>query len=82
VLPKEKRKPKLEFPEQATWLVYGPPKCGKTTSAATWPEPLIIECEPGGADYIEGYIVEIDSRARLGSGLGPVAQCIQGTERC
>jgi len=47
VLPKEKRKRKLGFPEQATWLVYGPPKVGKTTSAATWPEPLIIECEPG-----------------------------------
>ncbi|RLG44478.1 MAG: hypothetical protein DRN81_04515 [Thermoproteota archaeon] len=66
MLPKEKRKKKLGFPEQATWLIYGPPKVGKSTAAATWPEPLIIECEPGGADYIEGYIVEIDSRSKNG----------------
>jgi len=75
VLPKEKRKKKLGFPEQATWLIYGPPKVGKTCSAATWPEPLIIECEPGGADYIEGYIVEIDCPA----GLGPWPSCAMHT---
>jgi len=61
MLPEEKREPKLGFPERATWLIYGPPKAGKTTAAATWPEPLIIECEPGGADYVKAYIQEIDS---------------------
>jgi len=61
MLPEEKREPKLGFPERATWLIYGPPKAGKTTAAATWPEPLIIECEPGGADFVKAYIQEIDS---------------------
>jgi len=42
-----------------------------TTAAATWPEPLIIECEPS-----------LEKRqARLGPGLGPIAQCVQGAER-
>ena len=35
-------------------LLYGLPKVGKTTEAAKFPEPLILECEPGGAGFVLG----------------------------
>lgn len=36
-----------EFPDNRLWLVYGAPKTGKTTFAATWKNPLIIDLENG-----------------------------------
>lgn len=35
-------------------LLYGFAKIGKTTEAAKFPEPLILECEPRGAQFIVG----------------------------
>ena len=35
-------------------LLYGFPKIGKTTEAAKFPNPLILECEPRGAQFITG----------------------------
>lgn len=41
-----------KFPDNRLWLVYGAPKTGKTTFAATWSNPLIIDLE-NGANNIE-----------------------------
>lgn len=49
----------------STTLVYGPPKVGKTTFAASWPDVLIVELEPGGADYVEADVIEISSLQEL-----------------
>jgi len=50
---------------RSTTLIYGPPKVGKTTFVATFPDALIIEAEPGGADYVEGWIAEVRSLDEL-----------------
>lgn len=38
-------------------LLYGFPKIGKTTEAAKFPSPLILECEPRGAQFVTGVDV-------------------------
>lgn len=38
-------------------LLYGFPKTGKTTEAAKFPNPLILECEPRGAQFVTGVDV-------------------------
>lgn len=45
------------FPSGKTWLIYGPPKIGKTELASQFPKPLIIECEVGGAEELKGVKV-------------------------
>lgn len=52
---------------RSTTLIFGPPKVGKTTFVATLGERvLIVETEPGGADYVEGAdVIEITSLADL-----------------
>lgn len=50
---------------RGTYLIYGPPKVGKTTFAATFPEVLIIEAEPHGADYVSGWVAEVHSLDEL-----------------
>ena len=50
---------------RSTTLVYGAPKIGKTTFVSTFPDVLIIEAEPGGADYIEGWVAEVSSLDEL-----------------
>ncbi len=70
-LPKQKSKANLDFPEQGLWLLFGQPKAGKTTAACTWPEPLLIECEPGGADYVEAYKVQVENLTQLDSVVSP-----------
>ncbi|MEM4919389.1 MAG: AAA family ATPase [Thermofilaceae archaeon] len=52
---------------RATTLIFGPPKVGKTTFVATLGERvLLVETEPGGADYVEGVdVVEVHSLGDL-----------------
>lgn len=50
---------------QSTTLIYGPPKAGKTTFASTFPDVLLVELEPGGADYVECDVVEVNSLQEL-----------------
>lgn len=51
---------------KATTLIYGQPKVGKTTFAASFPDVLLIELEPGGADYVTGCdVVEVNSLEEL-----------------
>lgn len=54
----EIRTPKFKNPRMH--LIYSMPKAGKTTIVAQLPNHLILELEPGGADYVEGRIQEIN----------------------
>lgn len=40
-------------------LLYGPPKVGKTSACAALPDSLLLELEPGGADFISARKVDI-----------------------
>ena len=48
ILPTAPHKPRTTM-SAYTWLVYGPPKVGKTTFANTWPGAFFIGTEPGTA---------------------------------
>jgi len=56
-IPKERRSPK--HLSANVLLIYGSPKQGKTSIAAALPNSLILELETGGADYVEGRVLEI-----------------------
>jgi hypothetical protein len=45
-LPKAKTTPTADLATKTT-LIYGPPKVGKSTFAAQFPDALFFECEPG-----------------------------------
>lgn len=45
-LPKAKTTPTADLATKTT-LIYGPPKIGKSTFAAQFPDALFFECEPG-----------------------------------
>lgn len=55
-------------------LLYGPPKAGKTTILSQLPNNLIIEVEPGGADYVEAMKIEINEGAK--AAVGPRAEAL------
>jgi len=52
------RKP--TFTNARMHLIYGVPKCGKTAITAQLENHLILELEPGGADYVSGRVQEIN----------------------
>ncbi len=56
-IPKESRKAVNQNPN--TMIIYGLPKAGKTAITSYLKDHLIVELESGGADYIDGRIVEI-----------------------
>jgi len=65
-LPDKRCKAETGWPDQATWLIYGSPKVGKTTFASQWPDCLILNTEPRGTRYIEGaFVLEVGSRVDL-----------------
>jgi len=53
----EERKQKFVNPR--VHMIYSVPKAGKTNIVAQLKNHLILELEPGGADYIEGRVQEI-----------------------
>jgi hypothetical protein len=53
------------MPTDLSLLVFGPPKVGKTTFGADWPNSLLLSCEPGGAKYVKGRIMDINSLQEL-----------------
>lgn len=59
----ETRKPKFLNPR--ILLIYGVPKSGKTTIVSHLKDHLLLELEPGGADYIEGRVQEINKPSEL-----------------
>lgn len=58
-IPKEKHKPKRRM-SQYVWLIYGPPKVGKTTFANQWNDALFLATEPGTA-AMEAAEIQISS---------------------
>ena len=53
------------MPEDFSLLLFGPPKIGKTTFGASFPDSLLIECEPKGARYINGRVINVGSLDEL-----------------
>ena len=52
------RKPVVKNPRMQ--IIYSVPKAGKTTIISQLPDHLILELEPGGADYVTGRVQEIN----------------------
>jgi hypothetical protein len=48
ILPTKRHAPRTSM-SHYVWLIYGPPKIGKTTFANDWPDVLFIATEPGTA---------------------------------
>ncbi len=62
-LPLEKRKPVRVNPRKL--ILFGLPKCGKTTIVSELDDCLILELEEGGADFVEAMTVSISSLKEL-----------------
>ena len=61
-LKKVKRKAVSQNPK--VMLLYGAPKVGKTTALSQLEDCLIIDTE-GGANMVDGYIMEANNREDL-----------------
>jgi hypothetical protein len=48
-------------------LIYSSPKAGKTSICAQLPNSLLIECEPGGADYVDANVVNVSGPKEFNS---------------
>lgn len=53
------------IPRDLSAIIFGPPKCGKTTFMAGWPKSILLEAEPGGAKYVKCRKLDINSLAEL-----------------
>lgn len=51
---RQQKQPRLG---QFSVFLYGMPKIGKTTEAARFPAPLLLNCEPEGTDFLAGIDV-------------------------
>lgn len=61
-LPTETHKPQINgIPKKLGMIVFGPAKVGKTTFACEFPNSLIIEAEPNGADYCECKKIDVST---------------------
>lgn len=69
-IPKDRREVKRVSPTMM--LIYSSPKSGKTTICAQLKNSLILECEPGGADFIEGRVVDISKPSEFNSALDSI----------
>lgn len=66
------------MPEHATekpllWLIFGPPKVGKTTLAASFPSPLLVDIE-GGTGFIR--VPQFPLRDKVANGGGTAYQIL------
>ena len=57
ILPTQVRKATAIDP--GSILIYGSPKCGKTTIAAQLPNSLLLELEHEGADHVDANVIDI-----------------------
>lgn len=65
-LPIKAQKGELEgMPKDLSLLLFGPPKIGKTTFGASFPNCLVVECEPKGARYISGRVINVENLNEL-----------------
>lgn len=62
----------LPFPEKKVveknpklFILFGKPKTGKTTIVSQLENSLLIELEQGGADFVGGSVVQVDSLNKL-----------------
>ena len=70
VLPKEKNKPKVNNPRFL--ILFGKPKCGKTTLVSQLDNCLIVDLE-GGSEFLEALSIQ----ARSVKDLGDIANAIR-----
>jgi len=70
ILPKERREAKETVPRSL--LIYSLPKAGKTTIVSQLEDSLILECEPGGADFVSGRVLDIESPGQLASAISEI----------
>lgn len=59
VLPTEVNVPWTGLPQFFKMIVEGPSKVGKTTFAASFPNAVILECEPGGAAQVGCAVLDL-----------------------
>lgn len=77
LLPTQKTAPKVNT-TQYNWLVYGPPKVGKTTFAAMFDDPLILSFGVGEEPkHIECYYLMIQQYEQFEAVYGEMAQAKQ-----
>lgn len=69
-LVKDIRKPITKNPR--IQIIYSVPKAGKTTIISALPNHLILELEPGGADYVEGRVQEIGKASEFNEVLSSI----------
>ena len=59
VLPDRPHTPTAGVPAEIKLVLEGKSKVGKTTFAASFPDALLIECEPGGAAHVKCHVVDL-----------------------
>lgn len=65
LIPAAPRVPKTGvFPTSASWLIFGPPKGGKSSLAADFPDPVIADLQKG-YKQIGGYVSDIENMDQL-----------------
>jgi prolyl oligopeptidase PreP (S9A serine peptidase family) len=62
-IPKTNRKPKSINPN--TMIIYSTYKAGKTVICSQLVNHLMVELEPGGADYVESRVIEINKASEF-----------------
>lgn len=67
-IPTSIREPKNKNPN--VLLIYGIPKSGKTEITSQLPNSLLLELEPGGADYVTGRVMELNNPKEFNDFLG------------
>lgn len=67
-----KKETELPFPKKETkernprlLIIFSKPKIGKTTLVSKLDDCLVVELEPGGAEFVSGNIVEVNSLSEL-----------------
>lgn len=59
VLPQKNNTPATGIPKEIKLVLEGKSKVGKTTFAASFPDALMIECEPGGAAHVNCHVLDL-----------------------
>lgn len=72
MLPTERNKPQAD-PTKLRWLIYGPPKIGKSTFASQNKEALFLDTDNKGTEFLDCYRVDIKDWIHLKQVLGEVA---------
>ena len=60
-----RRKIKTGLPTDGLFIVVGDPKSGKTKFGASMLGSIVLECEPGGGDRVDGWIKDVTSLAEF-----------------